>query len=272
MKKLFGKKNDESHDFWMSYTDMMSAFLIVFMIGCIYAYGQFQKKSTELDIAKSEFDRIAREFRIQNPDSLKDQIFKYAQIVDSLNSHKLSNEIERYRSVFIETEYIKPVFDSIRGSIKLIDKTPEGELFESGQYSFYRRKDQTVLPLKPYLERIYPELVSTTMDIARSKNVNIELRIEGHTDPDWNGLIRGSTGSYLKNMKLSSDRANAVYELILNGNKISDTQRKFLMEHMISVGYSFSERIERDRIKKGSLFNESLDGQSRRIEFRIISK
>lgn len=267
MKRLFGNKKGEGHDFWMSYTDMMSAFLIVFMIGCIYAYGQFQKKSSELDIAKSEFDRIAREFRIQNPDSLINQIFKYAQIVDSLNSQKLSNEIERYRSVFIETEYIKPVFDFIRGSIKLIDKTPGGELFESGEYSFFREKDQTVLPLKPYLERIYPELVSTTMDIARSKNVNIELRIEGHTDPKWNGLTRGSTSSYLKNMKLSSDRANAVYELILNGDKLSDSQRKFLMEHMISVGYSFSERIE-----KGNISNEAIDGQSRRIEFRIISK
>lgn len=267
MKKIFGKDSGDSHDFWMSYTDMMSAFLIVFMIGCIYAYGQFQKKSAELDIAKSEFDRIASEFRIQNPDSLKDQIFKYAQIVDSLNSQKLSNEIERYRSVFIETEYIKPVFDSTRGSIKLIDKTPGGELFESGKYSFYRKKDQTALPLKPYLERIYPELVSTTMDIARSKNVNIELRIEGHTDPEWNGLARGSTSSYLKNMKLSSDRANAVYEFILNGDKLSDLQRKFLMEHMISVGYSFSERIENNNID-----DKSLDGQSRRIEFRIISK
>lgn len=267
MKRLFGKKNGDSHDFWMSYTDMMSAFLIVFMIGCIYAYGQFQKKSAELEIARSEFDRIAREFRIQNPDSLIDQIFKYAQIVDSLNSQKLSNEIERYRSVFIETEYIKPVFDLTRGSIKLIDKTPGGELFESGKSSFYRKKDHSVLPLKPYLERIYPELVSTTMDIARIKNVNIELRIEGHTDPKWNPLARGCTESYLNNLKLSSDRANAVYDLILNGEKLSDSQRKFLMEHMISVGYSFSERIERDNISV-----EALDGQSRRIEFRIISK
>ena len=35
MKRLFRKKEGGSHDFWMSYTDMMSAFLIVFMIGCI---------------------------------------------------------------------------------------------------------------------------------------------------------------------------------------------------------------------------------------------
>lgn len=267
MKRLFDKKNGDSHDFWMSYTDMMSAFLIVFMIGSIYAYGQYKIKSAELDVAKSGFERLAKELRIQNPDSLKNVIFKYTQIVDSLNSQQLNNEIERYRSVFIETEYIKPIFDSSRGSIKLIDKTPGGELFESGKCSFFRKKDKSPLPLKPYLEQIYPELVATTIDIARRKNVNIELRIEGHTDPDWNPFQRGSTESYLNNMKLSSDRANAVYELILNGNKLTESQRKFLMEHMISVGYSFSERIENNNV-----LDESLDGQSRRIEFRIISK
>ena len=39
------------------------------------------------------------------------------------------------------------------------------------------------------------------------------------------------------------------------------------MQHMISVGYSFSERIENNNID-----NMDLDAQSRRIEFRIISK
>lgn len=270
MKRLFGKKNGDSHDFWMSYTDMMSAFLIVFMIGCIYAYNQFQKKSKELDIENSKIEHIVKELKIENPDSLKVYILKYvrsAQIVDSINSRSLNNEIERYRSVFKTTEYIEPVFNSKRGSIKLIDKTPGGELFEKGEYSFYRKKTKTPLHLKTYLEQIYPELVSTTMEIAAKKKVNIELRIEGHTDPTWANLPKGSLESYMKNLKLSSDRANAVYGLILNGEKLSDSQRKFLMEHMISVGYSFSERIENNNV-----FDESFDADSRRIEFRIISK
>ena len=229
MKRLFRKKEGGSHDFWMSYTDMMSAFLIVFMIGCIYAFNGYQRKTVELDYAKAR--------------------------------------VECHRNVSVETNDIKPIFDDKRGSIKLIDKTPNGELFESGKASFYRRKSNTVLPLKPYLEKIYTALVDTTMSIARRKNVNIELRIEGHTDPNWNELTRGSGESYIRNLKLSSERANAVYELILRGDRLSDAQRTFLMQHMISVGYSFSERIENNNID-----NMDLDAQSRRIEFRIISK
>ena len=79
--------------------------------------------------------------------------------------------------------------------------------------------------------------------------------------------MRGGKDSYVRNLKLSSERANAVLELILNDSRLSEAQRIFLMKHMISVGYSFSERIENNNINV-----ESLDAQSRRIEFRIISK
>lgn len=267
MKRIFGKKGADSHDFWMSYTDMMSAFLIVFMIGCIYAYNGYQNKTIELENAKTQVDSLLTTLRIENPDSLRNKIFTYRHFIDSINSHKLSNEIECYRNVFVETSDIKPIFDGVRGSIKLIDKSPGGELFESGRSSFYKRDTKEILPLKPYLEKISLALVDTTISIAKRKNVNIELRIEGHTDPNWNALVRGGKDSYVRNLKLSSERANAVLELILNDSRLSEAQRNFLMKHMISVGYSFSERIENNSINV-----ESLDAQSRRIEFRIISK
>jgi hypothetical protein len=38
MKLLFGKNKGEEHNFWMSYTDLMSGFLIVFIITSLVAY------------------------------------------------------------------------------------------------------------------------------------------------------------------------------------------------------------------------------------------
>ena len=267
MKRIFGKKNSDSNDFWMSYTDMMSAFLIVFMIGCICAYNGYHNKTIELKNAKNQVDSLLTTLRVENPDSLKYTIYAYRHFLDSINSQKLSNEIECYRNVFVETHNIKPIFDEQRGSIILIDKNPGGELFETGRASFYKKDTSIELPLKPYLERIYPALVDTTMAIANRKNVNIELRIEGHTDPKWNELERGGKESYIRNLKLSSERANAVLELILDGDRLNEIQRNFLMRHMISVGYSFSDRIENENVDV-----DSLDAQSRRIEFRILSK
>ena len=35
MKNIFKKNKGEEHDFWMSYTDLMSGFLIVFIIASL---------------------------------------------------------------------------------------------------------------------------------------------------------------------------------------------------------------------------------------------
>ena len=40
MKHLFGKDKGEEHNFWMSYTDLMSGFLIVFIIAALVFYNQ----------------------------------------------------------------------------------------------------------------------------------------------------------------------------------------------------------------------------------------
>lgn len=41
MKRLLNKNPDEEHNFWMSYTDLMSGFLIVFIIAGLIAYKGF---------------------------------------------------------------------------------------------------------------------------------------------------------------------------------------------------------------------------------------
>jgi hypothetical protein len=78
MKKLFGKNKDEEHNFWMSYTDLMSGFLIIFIIGSLLAYKGYR------DI----FDGIGG----GTPGEVKVKIEEYNEIkeiqsaMDSLNS------------------------------------------------------------------------------------------------------------------------------------------------------------------------------------------
>ena len=38
MRRVFNKKSEDEHNFWMSYTDLMSGFLIVFIIASLIAY------------------------------------------------------------------------------------------------------------------------------------------------------------------------------------------------------------------------------------------
>lgn len=247
MKYLFKGKNEGGHDFWMSYTDLMSGFLIVFIICSIIVYNKYSKK-------KHEYEVLCEKLHI-NPDSLMNQI----DSIKYLSS--LKNRISEYKDIFVETEEIKVVFDSKRGSIILTHKDPSKDLFAPG--------DTTIRsPLKEYLDSVYLDVVKKTIDL--NTNHNIELRIEGHTDPTWGKEIpRGSDISFIKNLGLSSRRANAVYEYIFKGKKLNAEQRRFVERNMISVGYSFSERVQSDSI---NIDDASLDPASRRIEFRIISK
>ena len=47
MKKLFEKNSGEEHNFWMSYTDLMSGFLVVFIILRAILFNHFTKKAEE---------------------------------------------------------------------------------------------------------------------------------------------------------------------------------------------------------------------------------
>lgn len=235
MKHLFGKDKGEEHNFWMSYTDLMSGFLIVFIICSIVTYNNYSEKKKECE---RQLDSI-----------------RYLS--------SLKNQILEYKDIFLETDEIKVSFDTQRGSIVLTHKDPSKDLFGKG-------KHEVKSPLKEYLDNIYIGLVRKTMKLDTMYN-NIELRIEGHTDPTWNTGVyeRGSDSSFLENLKLSTNRANAVYKQIYNGKELSNEERDFVKKNMISIGYSFSERVEKNNVGKEY---EYLDPSSRRIEFRIISK
>lgn len=250
LRKIFQHKEGEGHNFWMSYTDLMAGFLVVFIIISAVMYNKF-------DNERKNYERMCEILRIENPDSLKNYIRTLEDIVAS--QLRLKNCIYEYKDILTSTQDIKVEFDSIRGSIILTHQDPDKDLFTSGKWDIKT-------PLKEYLENKYVAIVRKTIEISKDHN-NVELRIEGHTDPTWSSSDRGSDCSFAENLELSSKRANSVYEFILFGDKLSTEERTFVKRNMISVGYSFS-----DRVQKNNIWNENIDASSRRIEFRIISK
>ncbi|MGN0051754.1 MAG: OmpA family protein [Prevotella sp.] len=169
-----------------------------------------------------------------------------------------------YKDVFyLDDPNISVEFNSDRGSIILTHHNPQKYLFASG-------KDTMEVVLERYLYNIRKPLVVKTMELWKEHNYkNVELRIEGHTDPNglYRGTKRGSDESFLQNLDLSSRRANRVYNYILGNKSLTVEQREFAKKNMISVGYSFAHRVQQNNVG-----DEKLDPSSRRIEFRIISK
>lgn len=263
MRKLFNKDTGEEHNFWMSYTDLMSGFLVVFIILSVILFNHFTKESKEVQEAKEKYNELIEKYNkaisdLQNIDSCLVVNERLRATIDSLSRNDMKNLITQYRSVFVYDPNIKVLIDTHRGSIILTHQNTSRDLFVSG-------KDYVHGDLKSYLDKVGKEVVIKTIDLYNSGYKNIELRIEGHTDPRWTEL--GEDDRFLMNLELSSRRANNVYEYILKNTGLDDFQKRFVKEHMIGIGYSFSHRL-----LDNSENDISKDPSSRRIEFRIISK
>lgn len=270
MKKIFHKDSSEEHNFWMSYTDLMAGFLVVFIILSAILYNHYNQKV--VDAEKANADAMVKQELYETALASLEQAYinlekekintqQQAELIDSLKQNNLKNLIKRYRDVFVYDEHVKVSFDTIKGSIILTHRKTNKDLF------LQQNKPIMQNELKHYLKRIGSPIISRTMTIWKEQNKkNIELRIEGHTDPTWDGE-RGSDYGYIKNLELSSGRANIVYSYIFNNCNLTPEQKEFAQKQVISVGYSFSDRVQKNNIQ-----DVSLDPMSRRIEFRIISK
>lgn len=260
MKRLFHKQENEEHNFWMSYTDLMSGFLVVFIILSAILYNHYKEQTEQAVIAKEKYNDASERLKksSNSRDSLRLQVVYLQNIVDSLKHNDLKNLILQYKEVFVDDYSVKASLDTLRGSIILTHQKSGRDLFVSEEY--YVKGD-----LRRYLDKVGKKIVLKTIELYNSGYDNIELRIEGHTDPRWAGY--SEDGRFLLNLDLSSRRANKVYEYILKNTGLNEAQKRFVKEHMIGIGYSFSHRL-----LDGTEDDTSKDPSSRRIEFRIISK
>lgn len=96
MSKMKFRDNGEEHNFWQNYTDLMSGFLIVFIIASIIAYNQYKEKerlmSTLIEMAGgsktgelSDLDRERLEKLVSNAE-LYEKVRAFDKAQESLNS------------------------------------------------------------------------------------------------------------------------------------------------------------------------------------------
>lgn len=281
MKKLFKKDTGEEHNFWMSYTDLMSGFLVVFIILSAILFNHFSRKSGEAEESKIMYDSLIVKYNNAIEDlknsgrdidsclvanaELRTKTDSLTHVIDSLRKNDMKNLVLQYSEFAGIKGDIRVVVDKSKGSIVLYHRNNE-ELFSSGGSVPQKA-------LKEFLNLYGKSIIAKTISL-KQKYPSIELRIEGHTDPVGQyGQEYGGDASFVYNMGLSSQRANSIYSYLYNSQKVSlnEQEKAFLRNHAISVGYSFSERIKNgthsNRIAYGYL-----DDASRRIEFRIIAK
>ena len=132
-------------------------------------------------------------------------------------------------------------------------------LFNTGK-SFIKRD------FKMILDDFFPRYIKVLSSLEYKNEID-EIRIEGHTSNTWSKGI-SSDLIYLKNMKLSQNRANNVLAYCYSiKNQIVEKNKKWLEKHFRANGMAFSKLKYLDKSKNIIDLNKS-----RRVDFRVQMK
>jgi len=119
--------------------------------------------------------------------------------------------------------------------------------------------------VKPAFKIVLNDFIPRYISLVTSKKYSHsikEIRIEGHTSKNWAGDTN-EKGAFIKNMRLSQQRAQSVLEYILNLSTISPHE-KWMRHYLTSSGFSSSKPIY--------ALNHRIDPESsQRVEFVIVT-
>ena len=240
---------------WISYSDMMAALLLIFVLILTYSLYQYftmlETKTLELDLKNEELDNAKATLIIQQKQleeaaaRLEEQqlaLASQAQRIDDLIG--IRTNMIRELSASLTAANMKATVDPNTGDIVLDSSV----FFETGK-STIKEEGQELL------NRFIPVYLDV---LLRDKYADYlgEIIIEGHTD---------STGSYESNLKLSQDRALQVALYCLSMPTLTRAQKAKLQEILTAKGRSWSDLVyDADG-------NEDPDA-SRRVEFKFSLK
>jgi len=232
---------------WMSISDMMSGLMLIFMFIAISFMLQVQEDKDKTEKINKELEQLIVQAK-KDKEKIENIAKTYYKDKKELNrdlKNEFGRNLENWEAEITEDNII--VFNS------------PTVLFRTGKSSI--KKD-----FKNILNDFFPRYIKI-LSSKKYKNEIDEIRIEGHTSNIWRkGLSENIT--YLKNMKLSQNRANNVlsYCYSSNNNLIREN-RKWLEKHFRANGMAFSKLKYLDE-------NQSMVDliKSKRVEFRVQMK
>lgn len=272
------------HSYWQSYSDMMAALLLIFILMIAITLAIYRQKTNdleqtklELNTAQSELDATIEDLEKSNEElasSLAELQQAYEQA--ALTQQELNDaylEIENAREeltttkqelqdiVGIRTDIIGALQSAFSNSTMKVDAQTGSITFSSDVLFRYNSASLTA-DSRETLKNIIPMYLDVLLQ-DQFRDYIAEIIIEGHTDTD---------GGYQSNMELSYERANAVADFCLDKrNGLSETKIQQLQKLLTVNGKSWSNPV----YKKDANGNatEKVDmPASRRVEIKFRLK
>lgn len=233
-KKGSSNVGEESESSWISYTDLMSALLIIFALVIMITMYDTQNAYEQQKQAMDEAAEALKE---------KEEVIS--------QNNQLIEEVVGVKSKIIE-ELMLAFQDS---NLDLqIDKQTGAIRFSGGVFF---NKDSSTVSAKgtEYLEMFIPKYIEILLS-DQFRDEIAQIIVEGHTDSD---------GGYIYNLKLSQDRALSVVEEVFAPTFSKFAYQEELKAVITANGRSFSVPI----LDKNNKMDQD---KSRRVEFKFRLK
>lgn len=293
MRKQRKREAFAEPSYWQSYSDMMAALLLIFILIIAITLAIYKQKTTdleqtqiELNAARQKLDIASEELELARVDlenyraeidaskkDLEDSLLRLQEAYDAaaltqeelaaayLEIDEARGELESTRSqlqdiVGVRTDIIGELQTKFNNSSMKVD-AQNGSITFSSDVLFQYGSANLTNASKATLSEIIPMYLDVLLQ-DQYRDYIAEIIIEGHTDTD---------GSYQHNMELSSERASAVARYILDpDNGLSEAKIEQLQSMLTINGRSYSSPI----YKAGS--NEIDMDASRRVEIKFRLK
>lgn len=279
------------HSYWQSYSDMMAALLLIFILLIAITLAIYRQKTNDLDqtrlelsAAQSELDATIADLELSKSElersneelasSLAELQQAYQQA--ALTQEELNNaylEIENARQeltttkqelqdiVGIRTDIIGALQSAFSNSTMKVD-AQTGSITFSSDVLFRYNSSSLTAESKETLQNIIPMYLDVLLQ-DQFRGYIAEIIIEGHTDTD---------GGYQSNMELSYERANAVADFCLNKNNgLNETKIEQLQQLLTVNGKSWSNPVYQ-KDASGNPTGEVDMAASRRVEIKFRLK
>lgn len=230
------RKIGEEVSYWQSYSDLMAAVLLVFVL--ILTFSMFESKS-QLEKERAEL-KEKQDLIAEQQETLQDQQEQLDRIIG-------------VRAELIET--LRQEFEGSGLNVQVDSQT--GAITFDSSILYDVNKSEIKSDGKDFLRKFFPRYFNVLLG-SKFKDYVAEIIIEGHTD---------TNGTYFHNLELSQQRAFSVARYCLDENEdiLSEKEIDELRAIMTANGRSFCNPILND---DGSV---DLDA-SRRVEIKFRLK
>lgn len=253
------RKNREAfaeHSYWQSYSDMMAALLLIFILMIAITLAIYKQKTTDLEQTRldlSAAQAALENSRVEIEQSNQELALSLAELQAAYDQAALTEEelnlayleienaqaeLETTKSelqdiVGIRTDIIGSLQSKFNNSSMSVD-AQTGSITFSADVLFRYNSAMLTDESKRTLREVIPMYLEVLLS-DEYRDYIAEIIIEGHTDTD---------GGYEGNMDLSYDRADAVAKFCLNKNNgLSEVKIEQLQKLLTINGKSCSNPI-----------------------------